>query len=71
MQQLAATHASMKAMFTSGNNWISVLEEVDGMKEQLFVLKDLFNQQGQIKFSFYKNLILQNENSVKDMLNRH
>ncbi len=71
MQQLAETHASMKAMFTSGNNWISVLEEVDGMKEQLFVLKDLFNQQGQEKFSFYKNLILQNENSVKDMLNRH
>jgi hypothetical protein len=70
MQKLADTHSSMKAMFTSGHNWLSVLEEVDGMKEQLFVLKDLFSKQGQEKFSFYKNLILQNEKSVKDMLNK-
>jgi hypothetical protein len=48
-----------------------VLEEIDGMKEQVFVLKDLFNKQGQEKFSFYKNLIMQNEKSVKDMLNKH
>jgi hypothetical protein len=71
MNNLARTHSSMKAMFNDGNNWLSVAEEVEGMKEKLFIIKDLFNKEGQEKFSFYKNFIMQNENSVKNILDKH
>jgi hypothetical protein len=70
MNNLARTHSSMKFMFTEGNNWVSVAEEVDGMKEKLFIIRDLFNKEGQEKFSFYKNFIMQNENSIKNIINK-
>jgi hypothetical protein len=69
MKNLARTHSSMKSMFDAGTNWISVIEEVDGLKDKLFILKDLFNKEGKDKFSFYKNFIMQNENSFKDIIN--
>jgi DNA-binding protein Fis len=70
MKKLAQTHRSMKTMFSSGNSWISITEEVDGLKENLFVLKDLFNKESQEKFSFYKNFIMQNEKPLKDIITK-
>lgn len=70
MNNLASTHKSMKGMFTAGNNWFSVLEEVDGLKENLFILKDLFNKEGQEKFLFYKNFLMQNEKSLKNIFDK-
>jgi hypothetical protein len=70
MQKLAETHRSMKAMFAAENNWVSVLEGVDGLKEKMFILKDILNKEGQEKFSFYKNFLMQNENSVKNIINK-
>lgn len=67
MNNLASTHHSMKAMFASGNNWFSVMEEVDGLKEKLFIIKDLFDKGGQEKFSFFKNFLMQNEKPVKNI----
>lgn len=70
MQKLAKTHSLMKGMFDNENNWITVLEEVGGLKDKLSILKDLFNKDGQEKFSFYKNFVMQNENSSKDTGNK-
>jgi hypothetical protein len=70
MQTLADTHRSMKAMFAADHNWISVSEEVDGLKDKMFFLKDIFNKDSQDKFSFYKNFLMQNENSFKGILNK-
>jgi hypothetical protein len=70
MKSLAQTHHSMNSMFDSKNNWLSIAEEVDELKEKLFVLKDLFNKEDQEKFSFYKNFILENENSFKNIFTK-
>lgn len=71
MNNLARTHSAMKTMFSDDNNWVSVAEEVDGMKDKLFIIKDLFNKEGQEKFSYYKNFIMQNENSIKNIIDKH
>jgi hypothetical protein len=71
MNNLALTHRNMKAMFDAEHNWFSVAEEVDGIKEKLFIIKDLFSKEGQEKFSYYKNFIMQNENSVKNIIDKH
>jgi len=70
MKRLAETHKSMKNMFASKNNWLSIAQEVDGLKENLFMLRSLFSKEDQEKFSFYKNFILQNENTVKDLFDK-
>jgi hypothetical protein len=70
MRNLAQTHSSMKTLFDAGNNWLSVVEEVDGLKEKLFILKDLFSKEGQEKFSFYKNFLMQNEKPLKDIFDK-
>jgi hypothetical protein len=71
MNNLALTHKNMKAMFDAENNRFGVAEEVDGMKEKLFIIKDLFSKESQEKFSFYKNFIMQNENVVKSLFDKH
>ncbi len=71
MNNLAVTHRAMTTMFDNNTNWISVTEEVDGIVEKLFILKDLFSKEGQEKFSYYKNFIMQNENSVKNIIIKH
>jgi len=71
MNNLARTHSAMKTLFADDNNWVSVAEEVDAMKDKLFIIKDLLSKEGQDKFSFYKNFIMQNENSVKSIINKH
>jgi len=70
MKRMAETHKSMKNMFASKNNWLSIAQEVDGLKENLFMLRNLFSKEDQEKFSFYKNFILQNENTVKDLFDK-
>lgn len=70
MTALAQTHSSMKDMFASSNNFTGVTEEVNGLKEKLFVIKDLFNKEGQEKFNFYKNFLMQNEKSFKTTVNQ-
>ncbi|MEI9942925.1 MAG: hypothetical protein WDN26_01770 [Chitinophagaceae bacterium] len=56
MSNLARTHRMMKTMFNEKNSLISVVEEINGLKERLSVIKDLFGKEGQEKFTFYKNL---------------
>ncbi|MBL7743893.1 MAG: hypothetical protein JNN00_10510 [Chitinophagaceae bacterium] len=70
MNNLANTHRSMKAMFAPRSNWFSIAEEIDGLKEKLFVLQELFNKEGREKFNFYKNFLMLNEKPVKDIINK-
>ena len=70
MNNLAYTHSLIKNMFRSGNSWVSVLEEVNGLKDKMSVLKDLFGKEDQDKFSFYKNFLMQNENTFKDIIDK-
>jgi len=70
MKRLAETHKTMKNMFASKNNWLSVAQEVDALKENLFMMRNLFSKEEQEKFSFYKNFILQNENTIKDLFDK-
>jgi len=72
MQKLADTHGSLREMFASNNNnWLSITEQVEDIKKNLSTLQQLFSKEDQDKFNFYKNFILQNENTVKDILNKH
>ena len=70
LNNLAYTHGLMKNMFNSSNNWVSVLEEVNGLKDKMSLLKDLFDKEGQDKFSFYKNFVMQNEDLFKTIINK-
>jgi hypothetical protein len=70
MNNLAQTHKSMRAMFNAGSEWYSVAEEIDGLKDKMFILQALFNKEGREKFSFYKNFLMQNEKSVKSIINK-
>ncbi|HLG38985.1 MAG TPA: hypothetical protein VI461_04915 [Chitinophagaceae bacterium] len=70
MNNLAYTHGLMKNMFNTSNNWVSVLEEVNGLKDKMSVLKDLFDKDGNDKFSFYKNFVMQDENLFKDIIDK-
>ena len=70
MKRLVETHKTMKNMFASKNNWLSVAQEVDALKENLFMMRNLFSKEEQEKFSFYKNFILQNENTFKGLFDK-
>ncbi len=70
MSNLARTHRMMKTMFNEKNSLISVVEEINGLKERLSVIKDLFGKEGQEKFTFYKNFILQDEKAYNDIINK-
>lgn len=70
MNYLANTHKLMKSMFNAEKSVESVLEQINNLKENISVIKNLFGKEGQEKFSFYKTFILQDENTFSDIINK-
>lgn len=70
LANLAGTHSRMKDMFASRNNWVSVLEEVNGLKDQLALVKTLFDKDNNGKSTTTKNSLLENEDLFKALIDR-
>lgn len=65
---MASTHGMMKTMFSARNNWVSVLEEVNSLRDQLAVVGTLFEKEKNNKPASTKTLLFQNEDLFKALV---
>lgn len=71
MNDLAYKHQLLKSIFNTKNTWLTTLGAINEMKDKFYIIKDLIPKADQEKFLFFKNFIMQNENNLKNIIDKH